>query len=201
MVNNHYRWDFIGLSTDTKPTPQTSEKVVDGSTFYCSDTSKLYVFCQGTWYERKSLGGGGGGGDEGWTELSTADYNYPTNNPTSVGIWMLSDGKYHAPSGVRVAWTNGRYWSSGDNYFTISAIENTPYIHVWGYDSTAFPAGVVYTLGKATGGEVPNSIIDLRLENSLTSNHKDKALTAYMGKTLNDRITALEARVTTLEGN
>lgn len=62
MVNNHYRWDFIGLSTDDKPTSETSEKVVNGSTFYCSDTSKLYVYCDGTWYERKPLGGGGGGG-------------------------------------------------------------------------------------------------------------------------------------------
>lgn len=61
MVAQHYRWDFIGLSTDTKPTPETSEKVVDGSTFYCSDTSKLYVYCKNNWYERKSLGGGGGG--------------------------------------------------------------------------------------------------------------------------------------------
>lgn len=59
-----YRWDFIGLSTDDKPTPETSEKVVNGSTFYCSDTSKLYVFCDGTWYERKALGSGGGGGTE-----------------------------------------------------------------------------------------------------------------------------------------
>ena len=63
VTDNHYRWDFIGLSTDNKPTPATSEKVVDGSTFYCSDTSKLYVFCKDTWYERKPLGGGGGGGD------------------------------------------------------------------------------------------------------------------------------------------
>lgn len=62
MVTQHYRWDFIGLSTDEKPTPATSEKVVDGSTFYCSDTSKLYVFYKDTWYERKPLGGGGGGG-------------------------------------------------------------------------------------------------------------------------------------------
>lgn len=61
MVKQHYRWDFIGLSTDQKPTPATSENVVDGSTFYCSDTSKLYVFCKNTWYERKPLGGGGGG--------------------------------------------------------------------------------------------------------------------------------------------
>lgn len=59
MVAQHYRWDFVGLSTDEKPTPATSEKVVDGSTFYCSDTSKLYVFCKDTWYERKALGGGG----------------------------------------------------------------------------------------------------------------------------------------------
>lgn len=61
MVAQHFRWDFVGLSTDTKPTPETSEKVVDGSTFYCSDTSKLYVFCKDDWYERKPLGGGGGG--------------------------------------------------------------------------------------------------------------------------------------------
>lgn len=61
MVNQHYRWDFIGLSTDDKPTPETSEKVVDGSTFYCSDTSKLYVYCQDDWYEKQPLGGGGGG--------------------------------------------------------------------------------------------------------------------------------------------
>ena len=59
VTNNHFRWDFVGLSTDTKPTPDTSPKVVDGSTFYCSDTSKLYVFCKTNWYERKPLGGGG----------------------------------------------------------------------------------------------------------------------------------------------
>ena len=58
MVAQHYRWDFIGLSTDTKPTPETSEKVVDGSTFYCSDNSKLYVWCKNQWYEKEVSGGG-----------------------------------------------------------------------------------------------------------------------------------------------
>ena len=61
VTDNHYRWDFIGLSGETKPTPATSEKVVDGSTFYCADNSKLYVYCTDDWYERKPLGGGGGG--------------------------------------------------------------------------------------------------------------------------------------------
>lgn len=55
---NHYRWDFIGLSTDVKPTYDTSEKVTDGSTFYCSDTSKLYVWCKDNWYEKTVSGGG-----------------------------------------------------------------------------------------------------------------------------------------------
>lgn len=61
VTENHYRWDFIGLSTDNKPTPATSEKVVDGSTFYCADNSKLYVFCGQEWYEKTATGGGGGG--------------------------------------------------------------------------------------------------------------------------------------------
>lgn len=59
MVEQHYRWDFIGLSTDVKPTPATSEKVVNGSTFYCSDNSKLYVWYKTQWYEKTATGGGG----------------------------------------------------------------------------------------------------------------------------------------------
>lgn len=78
MVSQKYRWDFIGLSTDTKPTAETSEKVVNGSTYYCSDTSKLYVYCDGTWYERKSLGGGGG----------TSNFNELTNRPKYNGTDM-----------------------------------------------------------------------------------------------------------------
>lgn len=53
---NHYRWDFIGLSTDSKPTAD-NPKVTDGSTFYESNTSKLYVWYNDQWYEKE--GGGG----------------------------------------------------------------------------------------------------------------------------------------------
>lgn len=49
------RWDFIGLSTDTKPTPATSKHVVDGSTFYEVNTSKLYFWTRDRWYEKTSL--------------------------------------------------------------------------------------------------------------------------------------------------
>ncbi|MBO7715528.1 MAG: hypothetical protein J6S85_18340 [Methanobrevibacter sp.] len=109
MVAQHYRWDFIGLSTDTKPTPETSPKVVDGSTFYCSDTSKLYVFCKDTWYEKTVSGGGGGttytagegiditGNVISSSEILTlnyADYN-PNDDMEPVKIfpeWLLENG-------------------------------------------------------------------------------------------------------------
>ena len=48
------RWDFIGLSTDTKPTPQASANVVDGSTYLEADTSKLFFWTKDRWYEKTS---------------------------------------------------------------------------------------------------------------------------------------------------
>ena len=78
MVDNHYRWDFIGLSTDEKPTPETSEKVANGSTFYCSDNSKLYVWYKNQWYEKVVEGGGGG------TSYTAGDGINISNNEISV---------------------------------------------------------------------------------------------------------------------
>lgn len=52
VSDSKYRWDFIGLSTDEKPT--TGEHVTDGSTFYEANTSKLFFFYKGTWYEKTS---------------------------------------------------------------------------------------------------------------------------------------------------
>ena len=96
MVTNHYRWDFIGLSTDDKPTSETSEKVVNGSTFYCSDTSKLYVYCDGTWYERKPLGGGGGG-----TTYTAGDGIDITSDVISVDTTTIQE-KLTAGDGITI---------------------------------------------------------------------------------------------------
>lgn len=95
MVTQHYRWDFIGLSTDEKPTPETSEKVVDGSTFYCSDNSKLYVFYKNTWYEKTVSGGGGG----------TSNFNDLSNRPKYNGTAMT--GETDIPLSPSVVQTTG----------------------------------------------------------------------------------------------
>ena len=124
MVAQHYRWDFIGLSTDSKP-DATNPKVADGSTFYESNTSKLFVWYKDRWYEKtagagelpiasaSTLGGvkvgdglsidsggvlsasGGGGSGAGMIELTSDDYNYPENNPNGVAGWLLPNGTYY----------------------------------------------------------------------------------------------------------
>lgn len=126
-TENHYRWDFIGLSTDTKPTAETSEKVVNGSTYYCSDTSKLYVYCNGTWYERKPLGGGGGGG-------GTSDFNDLSNRPKYKGSDMT--GSTNIPE-VKTYTAGSNVAISDQN--VISATDTT-YSAFTGTDGTA--AGV-----------------------------------------------------------
>ena len=165
----HYRWDFIGLSTDTKPSPAESPKVVNGSTYYESDTSKLFVFYKDTWYERKPLGGGGGSdinvvqttGDSttdvmsqkavtdalnalptgGATELTSADYNWPTDNPTGVALWLLDSGWYTAP-GVLVFFDSSTSYgvpSNGAELFYVSkatAPTGASRISVIGTDNT-----------------------------------------------------------------
>lgn len=60
------KWNFKGLSTDPKPTPEESYKVTNGSTFFCVDTSEFYIFLDGQWWLQKK----GGGGVSDYTQLS-----------------------------------------------------------------------------------------------------------------------------------
>lgn len=90
---NEYRWDFIGLSTDNKPTKTTSENVTDGSTYYEVDTSKLYVYYGSEWYEKQSTGGGNGD----YVKVDLAlDLEHGTVSTTKTArelIGYISEGK------------------------------------------------------------------------------------------------------------
>lgn len=161
MVAQHYRWDFYGLSTDTKP-DATNEKVANGSTYYEANTSKLYVWYNERWYEKtggsyelpvasaETLGGvkvgdglsiteagvlsaSGGGGGGGFTTLTSDNYNYPENNPNSVGLWLLDAGTYYVDNSssldtrVRVySSDNGMYYNC--SYFEVIPLPQSSYI-------------------------------------------------------------------------
>lgn len=114
VTNNHYRWDFIQLADDPKPTPATSPKVADGSTLYTSDDSKLYVWYKDQWYEKTSTGGGGGG--DSYTKSETDQKiidgftkNYVTAGKkadTTLGERATAEGNNNESSG-RYAHTEG----------------------------------------------------------------------------------------------
>lgn len=96
MVDNYYRWDFVGLSTDEKPTPEDSELVTDGSTYYCSDTSKLYIWYKDQWYEKSGSGGGatytaGNGLTLTGTEFSVNTSTIATQDDLTTGLATKQD--------------------------------------------------------------------------------------------------------------
>lgn len=165
MVNQHYRWDFIGLSTDTKPTPATSEKVTDGSTFYTSDDSKLYVWYKDQWYEKEDTGGGGGGGGEGIKTLTEADYNYPADNPTSVALWLLPAGVYRVADPdndqVKIATNIDNYGTNGVKSALFVVLYSNPtsvaeYVYILGYAVREHGFARLWTVSRANGFHIGN---------------------------------------------
>ena len=204
MVMQHYRWDFYGLSTQEKPTPEQSEKVVNGSTFYCADTSKLYVFCDGTWYEKTVSGGGGGSsytaGDGiditndviSTTNtgkpivLTTADYNYPAGNPTSVGLWLLPEGFYTQQVGVNVRVNSGTTVSSSNaSYFLVGKVDSEGRTHIASFSADSV---YYYTVVKSSGSQVSNKDLYTNVRDYLTSTSPSAALSANQGRVLKELI-------------
>lgn len=212
MVTQHYRWDFIGLSTDEKPTPATSEKVVDGSTFYCSDNSKLYVFYKDQWYEKEATGGGGGG--QSAVELTSADYNYHATGDTddSIAPWLLDDGIYLINGSTTTVkfcreYSNQFNTIDGKAFLTVTS-GNAPGVLIkeWmvvlvnptNTGGTRPSVAAAYknssnvwnklNLYRAYGSYSSDILLAADIQNNLTSSDSRSVLSAYQGKVLNDKI-------------
>lgn len=84
MVATHYRWDFVGLSTDEKPTAD-NPKVTNGSTFYESDTSKYYIWYNNQWYEKVANGGGSTEPTSSETKITSFDNTTKTITGSGFG--------------------------------------------------------------------------------------------------------------------
>lgn len=200
VTDNHYRWDFIQLSTDVKPTPATSPKVADGSTLYTSDDSKLYIWYKDQWYEKEATGGGGGG--EAVITLTSDDFDYPTADPQGIALWNLDTGVYTiGGSGTLKLYYNSiqsvnAY--SGDSFLVL---HHGTKAGVYWYDHTFN----IPTYMKAQEAYVSGSWSDLLQKTSiidnLTTTNNSLVLSANQGYVLKGLIDALDARVSALEGN
>ena len=132
MVAQYIRWDFIGLSTDEKPT-SANEKVTNGSTYYESDTSKYYVYYEGTWYEKTDTSGGTSDFDEltNRPKYNGEDMSSETNIPEVVTYtdFTGTDGQTAGTSGLVPAptTTDGDKYLKGDGTWGIIAGGDTVY--------------------------------------------------------------------------
>lgn len=100
-----FKWRFIGLSSEDKPTPDDYIEVSDGVELYEADTSKEYIYYNNQWYEKTTGGGGGGGG--------TTNYNQLSNKPQINSI-TLSGNKSLDDLGIQ-AKINAEHKLSADN--------------------------------------------------------------------------------------
>ena len=218
----HYRWDFIGLSTDSKPTPAESPKVVDGSTFYESNTSKLYVFYKDTWYEKTATGGGSditvvqttgqsttdvmsqkavtdalGGAGGGATILTTADYNWPADNPDGVAMWKMPTGYYAASSTnpVKIYITDSFSYTADDTNFAVMVTSKNNGVEIiqWHYSISSQIATYadVYIVRASDGHQLKRYTLKSVVDN-LTSTSTDAPLSANQGKVLNDKFGGMQ---------
>ena len=91
--------DSIAIRGTGAPTTSTAgqvgtlyEDTTNGDLYICTDATNPYV-----WEE---VGAGGGSNI---TVLTSADYDYPDNNPTAVAAWRLSPGMYTNFDGTNIA--------------------------------------------------------------------------------------------------
>ena len=152
----------------------------------------------------KEAGGGGGG----ITELTSADYNYPTNNPTGVALWLLPSGIYKTKEGENLTVFVAQYQdlltrnrgmvfiittkssnsdtsadriiiSNGDNYARINTV--TP-AGILQYNASSLN----YSNTLSARGQIVTA--DRVINNLTTATEHTGVLDAYLGKVLNDKI-------------
>lgn len=117
-------------------------------------------------------------------ELTTEDYNWPTNNPNGVAMWLLPEGMYSCDATTEVYPDNASssvnrplfFKFNSGNYSTMVFYHETD--KNWRYWETVTSTGARYSYGRVT----PEII------NSLTSTSTTSALSANQGKVLNDKI-------------
>lgn len=142
--------------------------------------------------------------------LTTADYNYPENNPNTVALWLLEDGLYMMPdanSNVSVTGAiDGSNYTRFNNMFTRHQVryvfKYSPYYWVFKdssmSDNYLYNRGSIFfcTINGATGyfssSKDSQDITYSALYNNLTTaTSGDAALDAYQGKVLKDLIDSL----------
>lgn len=121
--------------------------------------------------------------------LTTADYNYPTNNPNGVALWKLAPGCYVPGDSSVSFYYNSSTRLAGANILCLvgsNVGDRCPILKISNSLSTSY----LYNTGSESGGGFVYKPF-VGVVNNLTSTDTDSALSAAQGKVLKDLIDAI----------
>lgn len=127
-------------------------------------------------------------------ELTTADYNYPTDNPTYVALWLLDPGVYYRKSdSVAVRWKTagaGGTDLSNTRTFVIGGDKSGPHV-LMAIGSSLVKTTALAVNGTGTEGYPKTYLKTENIIDNLTSTSTFDALSANQGKVLKDLVDSL----------
>lgn len=104
----------------------------------------------------------------GFTELTTADYNYPTNNPDGVALWTLDPGIYTRSSSVKVYLSTSRVVDTQYQEFIITPAESSGGAPVMGIVYLSHVNPIMYYAVVNTNGVEIGSPVTLLTSNTIS---------------------------------
>lgn len=186
---------YAGLSGQGAPTSSTAATYL--GQFYYDTTNDTHYYCseiveesgQPDEYVWQELSSGGSG----LTVLTSADYNYPENTPTSIAMWLLEPGDYMTEDS-NVLITPDKFASSRNikSVFTIGNFGNDKIMQYVESDGNNRLMSYWET-NTTTGARVNAGLLyNWRpVVDNLTSTSTTSSLTANQGKVLKDLIDGL----------
>lgn len=146
-----------------------------------------------------ALAGAGGGGIK---VLTTADYNYPVNNPDRVAAWLLDYGTYiiNDPGNVRVEREPGARLGASERMFIVttfgSKTDSSNKAMLVFKDTSSDSSGTYSPLRIYFGGSngfvaTVDILSSMSVVDNLNSSYTKNALSARQGKVLKDLIDSL----------
>ena len=149
----------------------------------------------------------GGGSSSQFKELTTADYNYPTNNPNSVALWKLDPGIYYKADSVTARTDVNNLLTTNLNTIVVGGpIDSGANTIILAFGSAAvngIPKEFSEFVTNITTGakSESDSFVPYRyVRNNLTAGSAGYVLDARQGKELKRLIDELDQRVTALGG-
>lgn len=130
----------------------------------------------------------GGGGVK---VLTSADFNYPENDPSYVALWLLDEGQYViAPHTKYLISRNGSSYNTSNKVGVVVYIKPTDnYRGAYAVnDSNQALSYLYFQVDKNGDNGVKYRWITYVID-SLNNNNSDNALSAKQGKVLNEKIT------------